>query len=208
MIESTFNRTACVRVYRAFNVLALLCLLLSACATAPVETVNSTHSTSSWSIDRVVQTDRGMITLFDPYDLAHHEAEPDNWFMYDFAIRDDLQSGRLAAVLTSRPGSYKLRITFGGLTEQEQLAAGPVAVLRQRVINRRLLLSGGEAWPSINTSHKQFASDPRWLSMPNGDYKVIITALDPSKNLSDYVFQLIRIEDMKTVEHAPALPRF
>ncbi|MEE9335190.1 MAG: hypothetical protein V3U65_13965 [Granulosicoccaceae bacterium] len=162
---------------------------------------------ASWSVSRVVHSDTGMITLLDPFDLKHHQAEPANWFMRDFAIEDDLQTGRFAAVLTERAGSYKVRVTFGELSEKEQSAAGPVAWLRLRVINRRLLLSGGETWPSAEVDHQSFVYDQRWISVPNADYGVIITALDPAANQNNYVFQLIKVGDMKEVKHAPALPQ-
>jgi len=43
--------------------------------------------------------------------------------------------------------------------------------------------------------------------MPNGDYGVIITVLEPGVTHSDYVFQLIRVNDMSKVKHAPAVPQ-
>lgn len=193
-------------VFRISSILFLL--FLTACASTP-EVVEQpvAEKTTAWSIDRVVQSDTGMISLLDPYDLAHHEAEPANWFMYDFAVKDDLQTGRFAAVLTERPGRYRVRLTTGELTPDEKAVAGPEAILRLRVINRRLLLSGGDTWPSVETSHKNFAYDQRWIGMPNGDYGVIITALDPFTSQHDYVFQLIKVEQMTEVNHAPALPQ-
>jgi hypothetical protein len=183
--------------------------MLSACASNgdPVVVEQPVTKKASWSIDKVVQSDTGMISLLDPFDLVHHEAEPANWYLYDFAVKDDLQTGRFAAVLTDRPGTFKVRITTGELTPQEQSVAGPEAILRLRVINRRLLLSGGDTWPSVETSHRNFAYDQRWIGMPNGDYGVIITALDPFANQGDYVFQLIKVDQMTEVNHAPALPQ-
>lgn len=209
-MKDPFNRCNNVsRCYAPCSIGAVLFLLfLSACGSTPeVADTNGEAEKTAWSINRVVQSDRSMITLLDPFDLKHHQAEPPNWFMRDFAIADDLQTGRFAAVLTEKPGTYNVRVTFGELTEAEQAVAGPKARLRLRVINRRLLLSGGDTWPSVQTDHESFAYDPRWISIPNADYGVIITALDPASNQSDYVFQLIRVSDMREVDHAPALPR-
>ncbi len=186
---------------------ALLLLMLSACATTPKPAEAPVEETPSWSISRVVHTDNAMITLLDPFDLAHHEAEPIDWFMYDFAIEDDLQTGRFAAILTERPGDYKVRLTTGPLTESERAVAGAQAVLRLRVIGRRLLLSGGDAWPSVQRNHRDFAYDQRWINIPNGDYRVVITALNPSAELTDYTFQLLKVDDIASIKHAPAMPQ-
>lgn len=198
-----------LRQYAFCKIVAILFLLvLSACGSTPQVTNSSgTDKQASWSINRTVQSDKGMISLLDPFDLEHHQAEPVNWFMRDFAIEDDLQTGRFAAVLTDRPGTFNVRVTFGELTKAEQSVAGPQARLRLRVINRRLLLSGGDTWPSIEVDPKSFTYDQRWISVPNADYAVVITALDPAANQSDYVFQLFKVDDMKDIKHAPALPQ-
>ena len=182
-------------------------LLLAACASAPEKVVAPVDVGPSWSVNRVVHTEHSMITLLDPSDLIHHQAEPSNWFLHDFAIKDDLQTGRFSAVLTERSGKFNVRVTFGELTAAEQKVAGPEAKLRLRVINHRLLLSGGDAWPSVETDYRRYANDQRWIGVPNGDYGVIITALKPGAVSSDYVFQLIRVNDMKVVKHAPGVPQ-
>lgn len=183
-------------------------LLLSGCGNTPKITVAPpVEKTPDLSNIKVVHTDRSMITLFDPADLTHHQGEPANWYMHDFAIKDDLQSGRFVAMLTDRPGKFKLRFTFGELTDDEQAAAGAEAKLRLRVINHRLLLGGGDTWPSEEVDHRKFAYDPRWISVPNGDYGVIITALKPGAAHSDYVFQLIRVDNLSKVSHAPSIPK-
>ncbi len=181
--------------------------MLSACGGTPEKETVTQSAAPSWSVQRVVNTDRAMITLLDPSDLAHHQSEPANWYLHDFAINDDLQSGRFAAVLTDRSGKFDVRITFGELTDAEKAAAGSEAKLRLRVINHRLLLSGGETWPSIETDYRQFAHDHRWINVPNGDYGVIITALDPAAGQSDYVFQLIKVDNLSVVKHAPGVPQ-
>lgn len=192
-----------------FLVQAGVCgLLLSACGSTPnIPIAPPVKPTPDLSNITVVHTDRSMITLFDPADLTHHQGEPANWYMHDFAIKDDLQSGRFVALLTDRPGKFKLRLTYGELTDDEKAAAGAEAKLRLRVINHRLLLSGGDTWPSEEVDHRQFAYDPRWISVPNGDYGVIITALKPGAAHSDYVFQLIRVDSLSEVSHAPSVPK-
>jgi len=182
-------------------------LLLGACGSISDEVVVPVDSGATMSVGTVVHTDKSIITLLDPADLTHHQSEPPNWYLHDFAINDDLQSGRFAAVLTGRTGKFNVRVTFGELTPTESKAAGPEAKLRLRVVNHRLLLSGGDTWPSKEVDYKQFANDARWISVPNGDYGVIITALKPGAAHSDYVFQLIRVKDMTKVKHAPGMPK-
>ncbi len=198
-----------LRRYDFCNIVAILLLLvLSACGSTPeVTKSNDNENKESWSINRVVHSEKGMVSLLDPFDLSHHQADPVNWFMHDFAIQDDLETGRFAAVLTDRPGTYNVRVTFGELTKAEQLVAGPQARLRLRVINRRLLLSGGDTWPSVEANPQSFAYDQRWINIPNADYGVVITALDPTASQTDYVFQLFRVDDMKNIKYAPALPQ-
>lgn len=191
-------------VFRCLLVLTLF--LMSACGSTP-EKVLPVETGPSWSTIKKINTTNGMITLMDPADLAHHQHDPSNWYLYDFAIRDDLKTGRFAAVLTGKPGTFNVRLTFQDLTEAEQAAAGPQAKLRLRVINHRLLLTGGETWPSIAQSYKKYAHDPRWIGFENGDYGVIITALNPESGLTDYVFQLTKLSDMTVVKHAPAMPQ-
>lgn len=161
----------------------------------------------AWSVTRVVETDQSMITLLDPRDLVHHQSEPAGWFMYDFSIKDDLQTGRFSGVLTKRSGKFNVRVTFGELTQAERSSAGPRAIMRLRVINQRLLLSGGDAWPSEDVDYRRFAHDSRLISIPNGDYRVIITAIEPGATQSDYVFRLSRVASMSDVKHAPAMPQ-
>lgn len=182
-------------------------LVLSACGSTSEKLSVPADTSPDWSVSKVVHTDRSMITLLDPADLTHHQSQPANWYLHDFAIKDDLQSGRFAAVLTARTGKFNVRVTFGELTAEESAVAGAEARMRLRVINHRLLLSGGDTWPSEEADYRQFAHDGRWISIPNGDYGVIITALKPNAAHSDYVFQLIRVNNLSKVKHAPAMPR-
>jgi len=186
---------------------ASLVIVLSACGGTPEKVAVTESKIPAASVQHVVNTDHAMLTLFDPSDLAHHQAEPANWFLHDFAIKDDLETGRFAAVLTDRRGKFDVRVTFGELTDAEKAAAGAEAKVRLRVINHRLLLSGGEAWPSVETDHRKFAHDHRWIRVPNGDYGVIITALNPEAGQSDYVFQLIKVNSISVVKHAPGVPQ-
>ncbi len=184
-------------------------LVLGACAGTPkpLENAMPDNSGQALSVSKVVHSDNSMITLLDPADLTHHQSQPANWYLHDFAIKDDLQSGRFAAVLTERAGKFNVRVTTGELSPAESAVAGAEAKLRLRVRNHQLLLSGGDTWPSEEVDHRQFAHDARWISIPNGDYGVIITALKPGAAHSDYVFQLIRVNDMTKVKHAPAVPK-
>jgi len=192
----------------ATPIFTCVCLLvLGACGSTPDENLEPRESGPIISISKVVHTDQSMITLLDPADLTHHQGQPANWFMHDFAIKDDLQSGRFAAVLTDRVGKFNVRVTTGELTPSESKAAGAQAKLRLRVVNHRLLLSGGDTWPSKEVDYREFAHDERWIRIPNGDYGVIITVLEPGAAQRDFVFQLIRVNDITKVKHAPAVPK-
>ena len=197
---------------KLYRVLALATtLFIAACANnpkpAPAPTLAAAKP-AAWSIDRVVSTDNSMITLFDPFDLVHHEADPEDWYLHDFAFADDIETGRFAAVLTDRSGEFDVRITTGELYPEEAVEAGPKATVRLRVVNHRLLLSGGEAWPSVKTSSRKYAHDNRWIGFPNGDYGVIITALNPAAaSMADYVIQLIKVDEMAQVKFAPGIPQ-
>lgn len=173
-----------------------------------------------WSYSRTVQTGNSMITLFDPADLAHHTAEPAVWYQYNFAFANDLDTGRVSAVHTDHNGSFLVRVTSSPLSNFERLAAGPSAVLRLRVINRHLLLAGGNAWPSVERMAPADLFDPRWLNIDNGDYRVTITAMDKTARASteasaeasgvtlhDYVFQLESVAAITDVTHAPGIPQ-
>lgn len=184
----------------------LLCAaFVTGCAT-PQRTLTTTDF-EHWSISRTVNSELGMITLFDPTNLAHHESDPADWFQYDFAFANDLETGRFAAAMTDRPGTHQVRITTGSLSFEEKLFAGPRATLRLRIINGRLLLAGGDAWPSQDNKATTYAHDPRWIHFENGDYEVIVTALDRLQGAQhDLVFQLLIVEDMLSVSYAPGIP--
>lgn len=182
-------------------------LLLNACAAPPAKQLPPpVQSTPAWSYSAVVNSNNKMITLFDPVDLSHHEQDPPGWYQYDFAHANDLETGRFVAVVTDRNGRFDVRVTGGELNDEEVIAAGPKAIMRLRVINDRLLLSGGEAWPSEQVGSRDFALDRRWFGIENGDYRVIVTALDKRvARVHDYVFQLLPVENIKSVKYAPGL---
>ena len=184
----------------------LAILLTSGCATK--QRSKAEFPDTHWTYSRFVQTDNSLITLFDPADIAHHAVEPAGWYFYDFAFAKDLETGRFASVLTSQNGSFNVRVTSQQLTARERSAAGPHATLRLRVINGRLLLAGGNAWPSVENNRSADPYDSRWLNVPNGDYELTITVLDnPSGSLHDYVFQLLRVKSISEVSFAPGIPQ-
>lgn len=193
------------RLPRKLISLSVTLMLLAGCAAPekpPVET-----APDYWSVSRSVESDAGMVTLFDPTDLAHQEKNPEGWYRYDFAFANDLESGRFAAVYTDKPGTLNVRLTTGPLTDIEQAAAGPNASLRLRIINHRILLSGGDTWPSNVQSAMALAADPRWIGFENGDYRVVITILDRQQGANhDVVFQLFREDNIVNVDHAPGIP--
>ena len=208
------------RLFRSFDRMSQCCahwfcciilLGLQACSSGgpqrveePVDTGEKTY----WSYSRQVTTENGTIALFDPFDLQHHEADPPDWYRYDYGIADDLTSGRFSAISTARNGQFRVRVTSSPLLASERPAAGPRATLRLRVLNHRLLLNGGDAWPSINQAASRYAYDERYLAIPNGDYRVTITALDPRLSPGhDFVFQLLAVDDPTKVKHAPAFPQ-
>lgn len=208
----TFNsdRSAATRSRSiASAILGTLCLLLGACASTPP--APEQEEGDYWSYSRVVDTDESMISLFDPVDLQHHASDPADWYKYDFAFLDDMSTGRFIALVTGSNGRHSIKITNAPLSEDERAVAGPNATLRLRVLNERLLLSGGSAWPSASRSMtvamRSAASDRHWLYLPNGDYKVTATALDSlGLNVHDYVLQLEPVDSIAEVEHAPGIP--
>lgn len=193
------------RVLQRFTWVALFILGMTGCATpvvAPTEVVSQ-----DWSFSQSIQSDHSMITLFDPADLVHHEGEPADWYRYDFAFANDLETGRFTAVLTGRSGNFDVRLTSGILSDNEQKAAGPRATMRLRVINGQLLLSGGDAWPSVINNGRTSSFDPHWIGIENGDYEVIITALDRQQGTRhDFVFQFLAVDDIALIPYAPGIP--
>ncbi|MBX2825691.1 MAG: hypothetical protein KTR33_13235 [Gammaproteobacteria bacterium] len=160
-----------------------------------------------WSYSRVVQTSQSMVTLFDPTDLRHHQDDPEDWYRYDYGFLDDLESGRFVALTTPYNGQVKVRITSSPLTEIERAAAGPRATLRLRVLNGRLLLAGGDAWPSLKKRVDDLAFDSRYLPFRNGDYRVTATVLDRAKSPGhDVIIQFREVNDIVDVRHAPGFP--
>jgi len=183
--------------------------LVVGCAAAPPSAPPPAPAENHWAIERVVDTSRGMISLFDPQDLAHHASDPADWYRHAFAFSNDLQTGRFAAVLTGSDGPFQVVVTSAPLSARERAAAGPRAVQRLRVVNRRLLLAGGDAWPSLANPRLPGPVDKRWINVANGDYRVTITVLDPTLDLSvpDIVFRLEAVETLDAVAYAPGMPQ-
>lgn len=191
---------------RLVTVLAWLGIGLAGCASTPPAAPPSDQG--SWSVTRVVETDESSITLFDPDDLSHHEYDPPNWHAHDFAFADDLSAGRFVAVVTGRNGALRVRVTDAPLTAAEREAAGTSATMRLRVRQERLLLAGGDAWPSSERRGSIGPHDRRWLSVPNGDYRAVATVMERAGIVPhDYVVQLLPVPSIDEVDHAPGLPR-
>ena len=184
-----------------------LAVTLVACASPPPP---PEPAPEHWFLERVVETSDGMITLFDPRDLAHHAAEPDDWYRHRFALANDLETGRFAAVLTGRNGAHRVLVTSAPLDARERAVAGPEATQRLRVVDRRLLLAGGgDVWPSLAARRPPPPGDPRWFGIPNGDYAVTITVLDTVLDpaLPDIVFRLETVDAIDDVAYAPGIPQ-
>ena len=201
------------RRYKATGVICLtFVLLLPGCASTPdnhpIDTAPVGDTSDHWTYSMNVKADRRTIALFDPVDLVQHEAEPANWYLYDFAFANDLATGRFAMFLTGRDDDFQVRITSAPLSDRELAAAGPRAVMRLRVLNNRLYVGGGNSLPSINNRKRLDPYSSNWIGIANGDYRVSMTALDQSDNtLHDYVFQLERVDSMTEVKHAPGIPQ-
>ena len=182
------------------------CVVLVGCAAPP--SAAPPPAAERWTISRTVDSADGMVTLFDPAALAHHRADPPDWHEHDFGFMPDLASGRLVAVLTGARGPLDVRLTDAPLSAREAAAAGPRATLRLRVTDERLLLAGGDAWPSVERPEPASPFDERWLALGNGDYEVTIVRLDDvDDTLHDVVFRLEPVESIVSVAHAPGIPQ-
>ena len=185
----------------------LLCTIALASCASPKAPPPEVQAPQYWSITRTIVSDKGMVTLFDPTDLSHHKIDPEGWYRYDFAFANDLETGRFAAVFTDNMGNQAVRLTHGPLTDEEKQVAGPNAIMRLRVTNHRLLLAGGDTWPSNLQSPYAHALDSRWVDIENGDYQVVLTALDRQQGAThDLVIQLIPAANMLSVSYAPGIP--
>ena len=189
-----------------FAALATCAALAAGCAAPPP--AEPPPAPAHWTISRTVDSADGMVTLFDPAALAHHRADPPDWHEHDFGFVPDLASGRFVAVLTGAKGTLDVRLTDAPLGAREAAAAGPRATLRLRVTDERLLLAGGDAWPSIARPGPASPFDERWLAIGNGDYEVTIVRLDDvDDTLHDVVFRLEPVESIASVAHAPGIPQ-
>ena len=87
------------RLHLSLCTLTLCILVLAGCATQEVAEPAPPAEPEYWSLSRTVESDFGMVTLFDPVDLSHHAADPQDWYRYDFAFASDLDTGRFVAVI-------------------------------------------------------------------------------------------------------------
>lgn len=187
--------------------LAFAAALAVGCASTPPPPPPEPEETH-WSVSRTLETPGGMVTLFDPRDLEHHLEDPADWYRHDFAFAPDLETGRFVAVLTGERARLAVRVTSAPLSEREHAVAGARATMRLRVVDGRLLLAGGDAWPSRENRRSPPAYDARWLGVANGDYRVTATVLDArGTDLHDLVLRLEPVDSIESVHYAPGLPQ-
>ena len=176
--------------------------------------------TSRLNETRVVSTDSASWFLFHPEDLKHRDKDPINWWTYDFAIGSEFAAGTIIGVTTGGDGSYGVRLTDEGLTEREKKYVVKSQSFRLKVRHSRLLIDGGYVLPCEYGEEVAEDSDD-WISIPNGDYQVIVYALAwyeelgsvdqegmaTEKALPAYIAVFEAVQNLNTVEIPRSIPQ-
>lgn len=169
----------------------------------------------------VAGTDGASFFLYHPQDLQHRLTSPHAWPFYHFAFRPESAAGRLVVFSTGGDGGYAFRITDGPLTEREQKWLASSWDFPYQVRHGRVYLDGGYALPSDNYFDDSERNLAQWISLPNGNYKVTVHAIEwhsepgaldedeqPTDSaLASYVIQFTPIQSLSAVPVHDTPPR-
>ncbi|MGL3607214.1 hypothetical protein ACSV9I_11920 [Rhizobium sp. G187] len=126
----------------------------------------------------VLETDVAHLVLFHPDDLIHAEHWPIAWYAETFIYPAESAAQRLIAWSTGFDGVFKLRLTTGEITAQEQAFSGPSWVFAYRVRHGRVLVDNSDALPGVEQMTDPSERPDLWFELADGDYAVTVTAVE------------------------------
>jgi hypothetical protein len=186
-------------------------------------TENGASKVSSGHLNQriVAGTDGASFYLYHPEDLQHRLTSPLAWPCYHFACRPEFEAGRLVAFDTGADGGYAFRITDGPLTDREKEWLAGSWEFRYTVRRGRVYLDGGYALPSDNYCDESERHPDRWISLPNGNYRVRVNAIEwysepgavneegqaTDDALPSYVIQFTPIDELESIDVCSTPPR-
>ncbi len=161
-----------------------------------------------------LSTDIASFYIYHPDELAYRLTSPLGWMSCGFACRKEFLAGHLAGWATGSDGTYGIRLTEHPLTDREKLYCAGSWVFRLIVRFGRVLLDNGDAIPNADFPPRPpAADDDGWISLPNGDYKVTVHAIEwysepgavnddgqaTENSLQDYVVQFELVESIASI---------
>jgi hypothetical protein len=154
-----------------------------------------------------IGTDVATLYLFHPEDLAHRWKSRMRWEHYEFAGRREFEAGSLIAWQTGGDGGFVLRLTDGPLTEEEDKQQAGAWDFRYEVRAGDVLLDNGDHLPCDEGRKAPPPSNPLWVKLPKGRYKVTVHAIESDDEaLPNYVVQFQPIADLSTIAAVSAPP--
>lgn len=165
-------------------------------------------------------TDVASFLLYHPDDMKRHFESPVGWYGAPFAVKRDLDAGRLVGFSTGSDGGYSFRLTTGELTDREQTFARCSATFRLDVRHGAVHLDNSNRLPCVDVPPPYKLSESSAFELENGRYAVTVTGINWSKEpgavganglstekaLQSYVIQFEAVEDFDDVKPPPCFP--
>jgi hypothetical protein len=143
---------------------------------------------TKFTLDRKLYlgTDVAGFFLFHPEDLTHRSVAPLGWYSDIFSCRKEFDTGRLVAFCTKTDGGFGFRLTTEQPTPREQKYLINECDFRLRVHRGRILLDNGNSLPNDDYVDEIPDDSELWIELPNGDYRVTVSAINWSDEPGAY----------------------
>ncbi len=191
-------------------------LFSAAAGAAPVQAQDTTpqgvppgqaHPAASEGETVQIGTDVAGLFIFHPDDLKHRADNPIAWYAYDFAFARESAAGNLIGFSTTSDGGYTLRLTQGPLTRDETQFAGPNLAFPYEVRHGRVYVDNSDGLPGVEQMDQPDEFPDRWVEMPNGKYRVVVTGIDRAQPgaPADLPVYVVRFEAVDSLAAVPPL---
>ena len=165
-------------------------------------------------------TDVATFLVFHPDALSNHDDDPIAWYSAPFAIKKDLEEGRLIGFSTGSDGGYRLRLTTDALTDREEKFKRCAVDFRLNVEHGWVAIDNSNGLPGEEQSVDLKKRPGRQFKLQNGRYRVTVAGIDWHKepggvdsnglsnenSLPSFVIRFQSVDDFSEVEVQPCLP--
>ena len=165
-------------------------------------------------------TDVASILIFHPDSLSSHKDDPIAWYSAPFAIKKDLEEGRLVGFSTGSDGGYRFRLTTDALTDREEKFKRCAVDFRLKVEHDWVAIDNSSGLPGEQQMTDLKKRPKQQFKLQNGLYRVTVVGIDWHKEpggvdsngvstesaLPSYVIRFQSVDDFSEIKVPPCLP--